>query len=201
MRNDSPANNELDTARLYREYAPAVSRWAGRLARSASDAEDILQEVFLVVARRRASLPLLHNPGAWLYGITTNVARRRWRDRSRHALADQPGLDALVDESPSPFDDLAQRRLMESLDRALGRLQAWDRRLLWLCDVRHMPTSRISAITGIKQQTLRVRRFRARRQIARWMCDPENIPNPVGVEDCRKSATCSAPIARMARSS
>jgi RNA polymerase sigma factor (sigma-70 family) len=191
------ADGILDTARLYREYAAAVTRWAGRLARSANDAEDIVQEVFLVVERRRASLPPLHNPAAWLYAITTNVVRRRWRDRSRQALAGPEGLDALVDESPDPFDDLERHRLMERLDRALGSLGTKDRRLLWLCDVRHLPTSRISALTGMNPQTLRVRRFRARRQIARRLRDSEKISDDICMGDCRKSATCSPRIARI----
>jgi RNA polymerase sigma-70 factor (ECF subfamily) len=176
MRN---CNDVLDTARLYRDYAASVTRWAGRLGRSGSDAEDIVQEVFLVVERRRSTLPPLRNPAAWLYRITANIVRRKWRDRSRHALAQRSldqWLDTCADESPSPFDDLAHRRLMESLDRAMDSLGPKDRRLLWLCDVRRLPTSRISALTGIKPQTLRVRRFRARMQIARQMrdCDDSN---------------------------
>ena len=49
----------------------------------------------------------------------------------------------------------------------MSTLHAEDRRLLWLCDVRCLPTSRVTAMTGIKPETLRVRRFRARAQIAR----------------------------------
>src|SRR4051812_49371200 len=143
-------HDDLDTGRLYRDYATAVTRWAGRLARSAADAEDIVQEVFLVVERRRATLPPLQNPAAWLYRITANIVRRRWRDKTRHALAASQLLDAFIDESPSPLDDLEHRRTMERLDLALGSIGAKDRRLLWLCDVRRMPTSRISALTGIK---------------------------------------------------
>jgi RNA polymerase sigma factor (sigma-70 family) len=195
----SSISDTVDTARLYREYAPSVTRWAGRLSRSVEDAEDIVQEVFLVVERRRANLPSLRNPAAWLYGITSNVVRRRWRTRSRQALTGADWLEAVADESPSPFDDLERRRLMASLDRALGSLAARDRRLLWLCDVRRLPTSRISALTGIKPQTLRVRRFRARAQVARCMRDTElkKNGNRIGMDDFRKSATCSPRIASM----
>jgi RNA polymerase sigma-70 factor (ECF subfamily) len=192
---------QLDTARLYRDYATAVTRWAGRLARSATEAEDIVQEVFLVVERRRSSLPPLRNPAAWLYRITANIVRRKWRDSSRHALAHTQWLEGFVDESPSPFDDLERRRQMERLDEALASLGSKDRRLLWLCDVRRLPTSRISALTGIKPQTLRVRRFRARMQIARRIRDSEKSDNRIGVEDCRKSATCSPRIASMSSAS
>jgi RNA polymerase sigma-70 factor (ECF subfamily) len=195
------AGLDLDTGRLYRDYAAAVTRWAGKLARSAADAEDIVQEVFLVVERRRATLPPLHNPAAWLYRITANIVRRRWRDKTRHALATSQLLEVFVDESPSPLDDLEHRRTMERLDLALGSIGAKDRRLLWLCDVRRLPTSRISALTGIKPQTLRVRRYRARMQIARRMRDGEKVTNRIGGDDCRKNATCSGQPANIGRAS
>jgi RNA polymerase sigma-70 factor (ECF subfamily) len=192
---------DLDTGRLYRDYAAAVTRWAGRMARSASDAEDIVQEVFLVVERRRGSLPMLRNPAAWLYRITANIVRRRWRDKTRHALARAQLQESFVDESPTPFDDLEHRRTMERLDRALGAIGAKDRRLLWLCDVRRLPTSRISALTGIKPQTLRVRRFRARMQVAQQMRDAEKSANRIGGDDCRKKATCRPRTASMGHAS
>jgi hypothetical protein len=101
--------------------------------------------------------------------------------------------------------------MMESLDRAMGALPPRDRRLLWLCDVRRLPTSRISAITGIKPQTLRVRRYRARMQIARKMREPEaqlapdpaceNAARTVGGTGCGKRATWPPPIASMGRAS
>ena len=53
-----------DTAKLYRDYSAKVSRWAARLTRSASDADDIVQEVFLTVHRRLPSLDHVHSPGA-----------------------------------------------------------------------------------------------------------------------------------------
>jgi RNA polymerase sigma-70 factor (ECF subfamily) len=158
---------QVDTDRLYRDYATAVARWAGRLVRSPADVEDIVQEVFLVVERRRFSLPALQNPASWLYRVTTNIVRRRWRDQGRHGVSRPQWLDDLADDTPSPLDEVERRRLMESLDRAMDSLRDQDRKLLWLSDVRCLPTSRISEMTGIKPQTLRVRRFRARLQIAR----------------------------------
>jgi RNA polymerase sigma-70 factor (ECF subfamily) len=157
----------VDTDRLYRDYGAAVARWAGRLA-APSDAEDITQEVFLVVERRRATLPPLRCPAAWLYGITLNLARRRWRERSRQAEVRAQWRDEPADDDrPSPFDELESRRRLQRLEQAMAGLPTVDQHLIWMWDVERLPTARISALTGIKPQTLRVRRFRARSKIAR----------------------------------
>jgi RNA polymerase sigma-70 factor (ECF subfamily) len=155
----------LDTNRLYRDYATAVTRWASSLSRSHRDAEDIVQDVFLVVERQRATLAPLRSPAAWLYQITHNIVRRRWRDKLRGATS--KGLDALVDDAPSPFDSLERRQSLEQVERAFVALGPRDQRLIWLSDVQGIPTAQISRLTGIRPETLRVRRHRARRQLTR----------------------------------
>jgi RNA polymerase sigma-70 factor (ECF subfamily) len=161
---DAPA---FDTARLYRDYAAAVARWASKLTRSSSEAEDVVQEVFLVAHRRLPDLPPLRNPAPWLFRITTNVVRHRWRDQRRRMAGHRVPMPETAATGPSPLEVLERNRQIDRLERAMSTLHAEDRRLLWLCDVRCLPTSRVTAMTGIKPETLRVRRFRARAQIAR----------------------------------
>ena len=156
-----------ETARLYGAYHAAVRRWAAKLSRNPMEADDIVQEVFLVVHRRLATLPPLRNPAPWLFRITENVVRHRWRDLKRHRPANDVTLDRLPDETPSPLDDLERRRLYDRLGEALSSLGEADQQLLLLCDVRRLPTSQVTAMTGIKPETLRVRRFRARSQMAK----------------------------------
>jgi RNA polymerase sigma-70 factor, ECF subfamily len=160
-----------ETARLYRDYGAAVARWATKLARSAHEAEDIVQEVFLVVHRRLGELTELRTPGPWLFRITENIVRRRWRNQLRSGRSRVGMLEQAPDSVPSPLDELERRRMLQRLESALGDLAAEDRKLLYLCDVRRLPTSSVTALTGIKPQTLRVRRFRARMQIAQRLRD------------------------------
>jgi RNA polymerase sigma-70 factor (ECF subfamily) len=167
---------EMDTARLYRDYGAAVARWATKLARSAQEAEDIVQEVFLVVHRRLGELPELRNPAPWLFRITENIVRRRWRTQLRSGKSRAGMAQQAPQTAPSPLDELERRRMLQRLDSAMRSLAAEDRKLLWLCDVRRMPTSDVTALTGIKPQTLRVRRFRARMQIAQVLRDEGTAP-------------------------
>src|SRR4051812_42461465 len=112
MRASPPSTASLDTAQLYRDHVAAVTRWASRLARPPLDAEDVVQEGFLVGERRRGNLPPLRSPAAWLYRITHNIARNQWRDRARHATttASPQWLEELIDEKPGPLEDLERRR-------------------------------------------------------------------------------------------
>jgi RNA polymerase sigma-70 factor (ECF subfamily) len=159
-----------DTAQLFRDYAGDVGRWAARLSGSPSDAEDIVQEVFLTVHRQLPAAEQLHSPPAWLLQITRNVVRHVWRTRSRAARrADAFGRDGFVAPAPDPHAELERRQAAAQLANALETLDAGNRQVYWLTDVQGLPSATVAALTGLSLEALRVRRFRARRQMARHL--------------------------------
>jgi RNA polymerase sigma-70 factor, ECF subfamily len=156
-----------DTAKLYRDYAGKVSRWATRLTRSSSDADDLVQEVFLTAHRRLSSLDQIDHPGAWLFQMTRNVAQHLWRTRWRSAKRELSWeSECQPSAPPSPFDELEGRRAARQIERALGSLDDRYRDIYRLCEIERLSSAKVAALMGLKPETVRVRRFRARRQIA-----------------------------------
>ena len=81
---------------LYRRRRPDVYRFALHMTGAPSIAEDIAQDVFMVVigeARRYSPSRAAVVP--WLLGIARNLARRRMADRQHDPLPD--GADAPAD--------------------------------------------------------------------------------------------------------
>jgi RNA polymerase sigma-70 factor, ECF subfamily len=82
----------LELEAIYREHSAVVSKWVRRLwgpgvMGGTADAEDLLQEVFLVVQRRLASFRAEAALTTWLYGITVLVVNsRRKKERWRRFL-------------------------------------------------------------------------------------------------------------------
>src|SRR5215510_14867644 len=113
---DSLSLTDRRTSALYRSYAGAVGRWALRLTRSPADAEDIVQEVFLV-AHRRLGGETLANPGPWLFQVTRNVARHLWRERRRREAVQLDQAGELADGGPDPCECLERRVDLERLNR------------------------------------------------------------------------------------
>jgi RNA polymerase sigma-70 factor (ECF subfamily) len=160
---------------LYHRYAGAVGRWALRLTRSPADAEDVVQEVFLIAHRRLAGPDEIANPASWLFQITRNVVRHLWRERRRRVSVQLEQAGDLADAGLDPCQSLERRVDLERLNLALGSLCAEDRRLVYLCDVKRLPTARVTDLTGFKAETVRVRRYRARRRMARWLRELEPV--------------------------
>ena len=176
-----------DTATLYRDYAGRVCRWATRLTRSASDADDVVQEVFLIAHRRISSLTDVTSPGSWLLKVTLNVVRHLWRSRGRVAKREESWewqMNGVPIAANDPLQILETHRSVEKLEAAIATLAPRYRTIYWLCEVQRLPSAKVAEMTGLRSETLRVRRYRARQQIARCL-DSENDQNkaPLGAQN------------------
>jgi RNA polymerase sigma-70 factor (ECF subfamily) len=109
---------------VYREHATSVLRTAYRVTGSVDDAEDVLQTVFLRLARRDAPPEFHHGPLPYLRRAATNAAldivQSRWV-RSSSPLAAVPD-ELVADRAPGPDRVQAGRELRDRLRNALGGL-------------------------------------------------------------------------------
>jgi RNA polymerase sigma-70 factor (ECF subfamily) len=129
---------------------------------SATAAEDVVQEVFLVVMRdasrfdsSRASL------SSYLYGIARHHTRRRLlRQRRFVALdADTAAHEAAIGD---PASDYARTSELERLRRAIVALPSRYREVLVLCDLQDVPYAEAASTLGCAIGTIRSRLHRAR---------------------------------------
>jgi RNA polymerase sigma-70 factor (ECF subfamily) len=156
---------------VFREHLDYVWRLA-RLHVGDADADDVAQEVFVVVRRRLATF-VGGSIRAWLYGITRNVARNHRRGRSRYlrAVSDAPEPSMGVDA------DVHMQRLEAAavIDAFLERLPDVKREAFVLHVIEGLTAAEIGQAIGVPERTVfsRVRsaqaelvRFLERRQLA-----------------------------------
>ena len=101
-----------------------------RIIRDRSEAEEILQEVFLVVWDRAGTYnPTLGSPAAWLVGITRNRAIDRLRaNASRLRAVESARLEPV--ESPGQDDDVLRGEQRRTIMRALDAIPQDQRQLI-----------------------------------------------------------------------
>ncbi len=161
----------LELEAIYREHSAVVSKWVRRLwgpggASGMVDAEDLLQEVFLVVQRRLGSFRAEAALTTWLYGITVLVVNaRRKKERWRRFLwrRAEPELqldhDAATPAAQENFERAEASRLVYSV---LNDLSERDRTLLILFELEHLPGAEIAVILGMSEPNVWVALTRAR---------------------------------------
>jgi RNA polymerase sigma factor (sigma-70 family) len=122
--------NEAAFEALVRRHAPMVHGVCRRLLQHHQDAEDAVQVVFLVLARKAASVRPREALAGWLYGVAYKAAlkaRSRAARRKERQVVQLPEPPSAPDRPP---DDL--RAL---IDRELHALPGKYRVVLVLCDL------------------------------------------------------------------
>ena len=124
---DSVIENQGALEILFRQHSDRVFRTAHRVTGSAADAEDILQTVFLRLARSAESPNTLENPEGYFARAAINAALDllRGRKRSRAVAFDDVEADAAVMAFAIPKNPEAaheDRELRNLIRAAVARL-------------------------------------------------------------------------------
>ena len=155
---------------LVRTYGDMVYRLAYAQTRSRHDADDIFQDVFLQVVRRRPQFASEAHEKAWLIRVTLNCLKSHWRAAWRRH--DVP----LDDRIPFPAPE------ERALDEALRRLAPKYRAAVHLYYYEGYYAEEIARMSGEKPSTIRTRLTRARAQLREIMKGelddgfPQSIP-------------------------
>jgi RNA polymerase sigma-70 factor (ECF subfamily) len=158
-------------ALLYRRHHAIVYRFARLMTGSASAAEDIVQEVFLVVMRdagrydaTRAALP------TYLYGVARHQTRRRLA-RDRHFVAFESNASDAFSHSTDddPSTTIERRESLQRLRRAIVSLPRRYREVIVLCDLQDVTYADAAAVLGCAIGTIRSRLSRARHLLGQKM--------------------------------
>jgi RNA polymerase sigma-70 factor (ECF subfamily) len=140
-----PAEVPLDFAQIFNGYAGYVLGLLRRLGVRAADAQDVAQEVFVVVHRRLPAFEGRSTLKTWICGIAANLAAN-YRRRA-YLRREELSLDA-ADFGEMPRDSWSAQRDRSALLRALDALDAKQREIFVLHEVEELGMADVVAIVG-----------------------------------------------------
>ena len=148
---------------LYRQHAGRLYSVACRMVGNPSDAEDLLQEIFLSAHRKLDSFRGDSALGTWLYRLATNLCLDHLRSRAARTsqltgtLDDEPGL---ADAGSRTLADSALTRM--DLERALAQLPDGCRAAFVLHDIEGLEHKEVADALGIAEGTSKSQVHKAR---------------------------------------
>jgi len=169
---------EADALKTVAErHGPAIYRVAFGITRNQADAEEVLQDVLLTLARRSASFEGRSALGSWIYRIATNAALNKRRGKRSeletpledflptfgadgHRAGDRTYL--LADWSQNPEEELLSGERRRVLERAIDRLPEHYRVVLVLRDVDDLSNEEVAALLAESVSSVKSRLHRAR---------------------------------------
>jgi RNA polymerase sigma-70 factor (ECF subfamily) len=162
---------------LMATYADRAYRLAYGVTRNASDAQEVVQDVFVTVFRKHAAFEGRSALSSWIYRITMNAALNRRRGKRAEV---EVSLDAdlpsylgdghrdgdraylVSDWSQTPEEELLSGESRAVLARAIEALPDRYRAVLVLRDVEGLSNEEVAAAVGDSVSSVKSRLHRAR---------------------------------------
>jgi RNA polymerase sigma-70 factor (ECF subfamily) len=143
-----------------------VAQIAWSILGDADDVKDAVQETFLRLFRHLKRYDETRDLTAWVTRIAVNVCRDLLRGRKKHRHS-EPLDDALPSHDTRADEELAHRRELVLLGRAIETLPAKERLAVILREVEGLRTEEVAAALGSSVSTVRVQISRARAKLRR----------------------------------
>ena len=170
---------------LYRRRQGSVYRFALRMCGSESIAEDVTQEVFMVLMReaekfdaRRAQLT------TWLMGIARNqVLKQLERERRWVGFSDDDEATDFVFQGADPFAAFAHKLTVEKVRQAVLTLPPPYREVVVLCELQELSYAETADVLGCAIGTVRSRLHRGKALLCETLrAVPESPPKSTKAE-------------------
>ena len=167
------ARDEIAFREIVERYQAKVFSIIYGILRNRNDAEDIAQQVFAKVYFSINNFDSRSSLLTWIYKITVNecydyLRKKRVRklvyesDFSEEDSRKMENSEAVSDHQPAVDQSLARRDLAFKL---LEKLSEEDRQLILLKEVEGHSVEELAERTGLNENTIKVKLFRARQKL------------------------------------
>ena len=178
------ARDELAFREIVERYQAKVFSIIFGILRNHNDAEDIAQQVFSKIYFSIKNFDFRSSLLTWIYKITVNecydyLRKKRVRklvyesDFSEEDAQRMQNTDTAIDQRPAVDTQLAQRDLVVKL---IAKLSPQDRSLLLLKEVEGHSVEELAQMTGMNENTIKVKLFRARQKLVKASQRLKRVP-------------------------
>jgi RNA polymerase sigma-70 factor, ECF subfamily len=151
---------------------PQLYRFSLKMCRQSQDAEDVLQDSMMTLARSFRDFRGASSLSTWLFTIARSFCIKK-RRKSKFAPAKEESLhtldpferDTIADRGPSPAEQLETKETWEQVQWGIQQLEPSYREILVLRDIEGLATKEVAEIVGLGSNAVKSRLHRARSQL------------------------------------
>ena len=200
MTQDSDTSLLLERARggdaealeeLLRAVQPQLYRFSMKMCRHTEDAEDVLQDSMITLARSFRDFRGASSLSTWLFTIARSFCIKK-RRKSTFAPDREESLEQLCAKeqerlkstTPSPHKQAESAEIWRQVQDGIQRIEPAYREILVLRDIEGLRAKEIAEVVGISVSAVKSRLHRARAQLREHLAATPYRPQP-GCPDIR----------------
>lgn len=171
--------SNVDFRVLYKSVYPTLFKIAYRITCDEEAAEDLSHDSLIKAHEKRMKFPTLLDAKYWLIRVTKNNAlnyiKRKSRERNAYGKVLYENVRKRVQTSETQY---LQNESIETVRRALDELPPKLKEAIVLKEYGELNYKEIGTILGISEGNVKVRIFRARKEIAKLIGGGDNVYIP-----------------------
>ena len=172
-------SERVDFDRVYESMVQYVWSVVCRMGVPRSDAEDVVQEVFVTVYRRLGDFDGRAQLKTWVFSIAVHFAQHYFRTHARkpgnRATENDIHDHALTDNRESgPASELERKEGLDALDHVLAQLNERQRVVFVLAELEQMTLHDIAEVVGSNANTVATRLRAARKAFEKALARFQN---------------------------
>ena len=157
---------------LVQLYGTPARRVAQNILGNLADAEDAVQDAWLLALSKLCTLREPEHVGPWFYRIVANVALRKRQQRA----AQPASLEALEIRLQSPDDSSSESDYSNLLPLAMGALSSKDQIVIMLHYFGGVPVAQLAALLDVSPGTIKSRLHHARQVLRKELLSMSTHP-------------------------
>jgi RNA polymerase sigma-70 factor, ECF subfamily len=170
---------------LLRAVQPQLYRFSMKMCRHTEDAEDVLQDSMLTLARSFRDFRGASSLSTWLFTIARRFCIKK-RRKSKFAPKWEESLEQLApaeqqrirSATPGPHEQAESAEIWQQVHAGLQRIEAAYREILVLRDIEGLPAKEVAEIVGISVPAVKSRLHRARAELREHLATTSYGPQP-----------------------
>ena len=166
---------------LLREVQPQLYRFSMKMCRHSADAEDVLQNSLMAMARTLRDFRGEASLSTWLFTIARRFCIKQ-RRKSKFAPSEERTLHdeaaELPAETPSPHDLAESAEVWAIVQQAIAALEPAYREVLVLRDIEGLSAKEVAQVVELSVPAVKSRLHRARAQLRERLALSPYAPAP-----------------------
>lgn len=140
---------------LFHKYGPSLFSFVVSVLKDESDAEEVVQDVFLKIWEKRRELDSSLSFKSYLFTIALNTTKNRYRKKLQAEKYKQDLALELNFDQASDFDAIEYRNLLDYVDKIIEKLPPSRREIFILSKKDGLKNPEIAKLLNISEQTVK----------------------------------------------